>query len=163
MTAFARPGGVRRLPPDVHPEVHGTDMAVGRLVLWGLLVWAAVTISMWLVGHLLLDPAMPLIVAGFFLSVIPLMAIVTYPIYRWLEIAHTDRGTAAALMSIPGLFLDVGVVLAADVVLPKMGPGAVINFGAILLFGYAVVLITGLYPQRPGFRGEGLLGSPSPD
>jgi hypothetical protein len=49
-------------------------------------------------------------------------------------------------MSIPGLSLDILVVLSAESVLPAMGQDAVITFGALLLFGYAVVLLTGLVP-----------------
>lgn len=119
---------------------------ITRLLFWGLLVWGAVALSIRLVGHVLLSPDNPLLVVGFFVAVIPLMAVVTYPIYRWLGIAPVDRGTAAALMSLPGMFLDVLLVAFADVVFPAMEPGAVINFGAILLFGYAIVLLSGFVP-----------------
>lgn len=113
------------------------------LVGWGLTVWAAVAITIRLAGHWLLDPGAPLVVAGFFVAVVPLMALVTYPVYWRLDIAERARPRSAAVMSIPGMFLDVLLVLFADVVLPNLGPGAVINFGAILLFGYAIVLLTG--------------------
>jgi hypothetical protein len=86
------------------------------------------------------------LVAAVFVSAIPLMASVTYPVYRWLGIPHALRGSAAALMSVPGMFLDVLLVLSAESVLPAMGEGAVINFGALLLFGYAIVLLTGFVP-----------------
>lgn len=119
---------------------------VSRLLAWGLLVWGAVALLIRLVGHVLLSPSNPLLVMGFFAAVVPLMALVTYPIYRWFGIAPVDRGTAAALMSIPGMFLDVLLVVFADIVFPAMGPGAVINFGAILLFGYAIVLLSGFVP-----------------
>lgn len=124
---------------------------VRRLLGWGLLVWGTVALSIRLVGHVLLSPTNPLLVLGFFVAVVPLMALVTYPMYRWFGIAPVDRGTAAALMSIPGMFLDVLLVVFADVVFPAMEPGAVINFGAILLFGYAIVLLSGFVPgaQNP--------------
>jgi hypothetical protein len=51
-------------------------------------------------------------------------------------------------MSLPGMFLDVLLVLFADTVFPQMEPGAVINFGATLLFGYAIVLMTAFIPRR---------------
>jgi hypothetical protein len=74
------------------------------------------------------------------------MAIVTYPVYRWLEIPHALRGSAAALMSIPGMILDALLLVSAESVFPAMGQDAVINFGALLLFGYAIVLLTGFVP-----------------
>ncbi|WP_267643677.1 DUF5367 family protein [Haloarchaeobius amylolyticus] len=119
---------------------------LGSLVLWGLTVWLVVAIMIRLVGHVLLSPATPLVVAGFFVSVVPMMALVTYPVYRWAGIPHQDRATAAALLSIPGMFLDVLLVLFAGTVFPQMEQDAVVVFGAILLFGYAVVLLTGFVP-----------------
>jgi len=119
----------------------------GTLAFWGLCVWLVVAISARLVGHVLLSPASPLLVAAAFVSAIPLMAIVTYPVYHWLGLPHELRGSAAALMSIPGMFLDVILVLSAESVFPAMGQGAVINFGALLLFGYAIVLLTGFVPN----------------
>lgn len=117
-----------------------------RLLGWGLAVWAAVAVFVRLAGHVLLDPGRPLVVVGFFIAVIPLMALVTYPVYRWVGIGAAGRPAAAALMSLPGLFLDVLLVVGAGRAFPAMTAGAVINFGAILLFGYGVVLLTGFVP-----------------
>lgn len=118
------------------------------LIGWGLGVWLAVAILIRFLGHVLLAPETPIVVFGFFMAVIPMMALVTYPVYRWFSVAHENRPTAAAMMSIPGLFLDVTLVLGAETLFPRMSPGAVINFGAILLFGYAIVLLTGFVPRR---------------
>lgn len=83
------------------------------LLTWGVLVWMAVTGVIRLSGQALLSPSSPLVVAGFFASVVPLMALVTYPIYRRFGILHAKRGSAAALMSLPGMFLDVLLVVFA--------------------------------------------------
>lgn len=79
------------------------------------------------------------------------MALVTYPVYHRLGIEVSRRPRAAALMSLPGMFLDVLLVATAGSILPNLSPGAVVNFGAILLFGYAVVLLSGFVPrgERP--------------
>lgn len=116
------------------------------LVLWGLLVWLAVAVAIRLLGHVLLAPANRFLVFGFFLAVIPLMAMVTYPVYWRLSIPSNERVIAAAVMSIPGMFLDVALVMNAPQLFPQMGSGAVRNFGAILLYGYAIVLMTGFVP-----------------
>lgn len=122
--------------------------ATGRwLVLWGLAVWAAVAVFIRLFGHRLLEPTTPLVVLGFFIAVVPLMALVTYPVYHWLEVTYAERPAAAAIMSLPGLVLDALLVAGAAHVFPSMSPGAAINLGAILLFGYAVVLMTGFLPR----------------
>jgi hypothetical protein len=74
------------------------------------------------------------------------MALVTYPVYRYLGLPRGQRTRAAVVMSLPGLFLDVLLVLGHDVVFPAMDTATAVNFGAILLFGYAVVLTTALVP-----------------
>jgi hypothetical protein len=118
------------------------------VVLWGLSVWLAVAILIRLAGHVLLSPTNTLLLTAFFLSVLPLMIAVTYPVYWRLGLSSDARPSAAALMSIPGMFLDVLLVLFAGTVFPAMSTEAVVNFGAILLFGYAIVLVTGFVPLR---------------
>jgi len=124
------------------------DRNTGRwLISWGLIVWLAVAVLIRLAGHVLLSPATPLVLLGFFVSVVPLMALVTYPVYWWLGLPQATRSSAAALMSLPGMFLDVLLVLFAETAFPQMGTGTVIHFGAVLLFGYAIVLATGFVPR----------------
>lgn len=136
--------------PSDRSGVDGLDRPTADwLVLWGLTVWAGVFVAIRAVGHLLLSPSAPLRVAGFFIATLPLMAAVTYPVYCRFEIEGAARPAAAGLMSVPGLVLDAGLVLNASVTFPRLGPGAIRNFGAILLFGYAVVLLTGFVPRTP--------------
>jgi hypothetical protein len=118
------------------------------LLLWGLSVWVAVAVLVRLAGHVLLSPANTLLLTAFFLSVVPLMVSVTYPVYWWFGLSSEARRGAAALMSIPGMFLDVLLILFAGTVFPAMATEAVVHFGAILLFGYAIVLVTGFVPLR---------------
>jgi hypothetical protein len=119
------------------------------LAAWGVVVWFAVAVSIRLVGHVVLDPASGHLVVGFFVAVVPLMALVTYPVYRWLDVPRSRRPAAAAVMSIPGMVLDVLLVGHAATVFPAMSTAAVVNFGGILLFGYAVVLLTGFVHPAP--------------
>lgn len=130
-------------------ETDDRRLGAPGLVLWGATVWAVVFVSFRLVGHLLLDPTTPLVVAGLFVAVFPLMAFVTYPVYRWAAIPPAKRPRAAALMSLPGLFLDAILVAFAAELLPNMSPENTVLFGSVLLFGYAVVLLTGFVPRRP--------------
>lgn len=117
------------------------------LIAWGLVVWVAVAVTVRLIGHRLLSPETPVVLAVFFAATVPLMALVTYPIYRRFGIESGRRPRAAVMMSLPGMFLDVLLVSFAGIALPNLSVGAVINFGAILLFGYAVVLLTGFVPR----------------
>jgi len=119
------------------------------LVGWGLTVWVAVYAFVRVASDVLLSPLTPLVLGGFFVAVVPLMAAVTYPVYRRFAIPHTARPTAAVLMSMPGMMLDVGLLLSAPLSLPGLSLPALVNFGAILLFGYTVVLLTGVVPRGP--------------
>jgi len=125
-----------------------TGRTSGWLVTWGLVVWVAVAVTVRLFGHRLLSPGSPLVVAAFFVAIVPLMALVTYPVYHWFDIGAGRRPRAAALMSLPGMLLDVLLVALSTTALPNLSTGSVINFGAVLLFGYAVVLLTGFVPRR---------------
>lgn len=131
-----------------HSGTEDHRLGTSGLVLWGATVWAIVFVAFRLVGHLLLDPANPLVVAGLFVAVFPLMALVTYPVYWWARIARADRFRAAALMSLPGLFLDALLVAFASRLLPNLSLESVTLFGAVLLFGYGVVLLTAFVPLR---------------
>lgn len=124
--------------------VENSDAAF--FVLWGLAVWVAVTASMRVAGHLLLDPTNPPIMLGFFVAVIPLMALVTFPVYVYRGTPLAQRPSAAIIMSVPGLFLDVFLVAFFETVFPNMPPTTAKYYGAILLFGYMVVLLTGFVP-----------------
>ena len=95
-----------------------------------------------------LSPANTLLLTAFFLSAVPLTLSVTYPVYWWLGLSGDAQRSAAALMSIPGLFLDVLLTLFAETAFPAMATDAVVHFGAILLFGYGIVLLTGFVPLR---------------
>jgi hypothetical protein len=118
-----------------------------RLLLgWGLAVWAVVAVTARLVGHLVLDPALPLLAVGAFVAAVPLMTAVTYPVYRWRGMAPAARPRAAVLMSLPGLLLDTLLVGFAGTTLPAMGPQSVQWFGALLVFGYGVVLLSSVWP-----------------
>lgn len=118
-----------------------------KLVAWGVTVWLAVTLTFRLIGHVVLDPSNTLLLTGFFVAVIPLMAAVTYPVYRYLQLPHAARPTAAAAMSIPGMFLDVVLLQYASTVFPALETSMVVTYAAVLFFGYAIVLLTGFVPR----------------
>ncbi len=115
--------------------------------LWGFLVWLLATLIVRVSGQHFLDTDEPVIVAFLFLGTIPLIAAVTIPIYDWRKVSLHDRPAAAILMSLPGILIDVVVVLMFSTVYPNLGDVAGL-FGAWLLWAYGLVLITGLLPYN---------------
>jgi hypothetical protein len=114
---------------------------------WGFALWLVATIVVRVVGQHLFDPDQALIVVFVFLGTVPLIAAVTIPIYDWRRLNLQDRPAAAILMSLPGLLIDVVVLLIYGTVYPNLGDTAGM-FGAWLLWAYGLVLISGLLPYN---------------
>lgn len=112
---------------------------------WGFLLWLLATIVMRVVGHHVLDHEQPIITTLLFLATIPLIAVATVPVYDWRRINLQDRPTAAILMALPGLLIDVPVLLLFSTIYPNLVDAGVL-FGAWLLWAYGLVLISGLLP-----------------
>jgi hypothetical protein len=115
--------------------------------LWGFVVWLLATIVVRVSGQHLFVSDQPVIVAFVFLGTIPLIAAVTIPIYDWRRVNLQDRPTAAILMSLPGVLIDVAILLAFSSVYPNLEDADGL-FGAWLLWAYGLVLITGLLPYN---------------
>ena len=115
--------------------------------IWGFLLWLLATIAMRVVGQHLLDPDQPVIATLMFLGTVPLIAVVTVPVYDWRRVNLQDRPSAAILMALPGLVIDVLVLLLFSTIYPNLGDSGAL-FGAWLLWAYGLVLITGLLPYN---------------
>jgi hypothetical protein len=114
---------------------------------WGFLLWLLATIVIRVTGQHLFDPDQPVIVALVFFGTVPLIAAVTIPIYDWRRVNLQDRPTAAILMALPGLLIDILVLLLFSRVYPNLGDTGNL-FGAWLLWAYGLVLISGLLPYN---------------
>jgi hypothetical protein len=114
---------------------------------WGFLLWLIATVVMRVTGEHLLDPDQVVVTFLVFAGTLPLIAAVTLPIYDWRQVNLQDRPTAAILMSLPGLFIDILVLLLFSRIYPNLGDTGAL-FGAWLLWAYGLVLISGLLPYN---------------
>lgn len=117
------------------------------LVLVGFVAWAVATLAFRLVGQHLLNPATEFVILSVFIAVVPLMAVLMYALYSWPVVQDADRRTAAMLVVLPGMLLDVVSTAFFETIFPNMDPTAAKYFGALLLLAYAVVLLTAFIPQ----------------
>ena len=113
---------------------------------WGLLIWFVATILTYLVGPHVFAPGNWWRLGLLFATAIPLVGAVTYPFYIWRGIPTKDYATAAICIAVPGMVLDVDVLLFFDWVFPHMADGAERLFSAWLLWAYGLILLTGLFP-----------------
>lgn len=111
--------------------------------VWGVVVWLAATIVVRVSGHYYLHPDHPYLSALAFLLTVPLVGLVTVPVYDWQRVSLLDRPTAAILLCLPGLVLDALVLLLFARVYPNLEGGETV-FAAWLVWAYALVLVSGL-------------------
>lgn len=122
-------------------------MGIWFFPVWGFLLWLVATVVLRVSGHHYLHPDHPWLATLAFLATIPLIAVVTIPVYDWRRVNLVDRPIAAILLCLPGLLIDVPVLAEFDLVYPNLEGGGAL-FGAWLLWSYALVLITGLLPYN---------------
>ena len=116
-----------------------------KFLLIGLIGWLAATLGFRLFGQFILTPDDELgnAVVGLLLAV-PL-ALLMLAFYRLENVRQTsERLTAAISVAVPGMLLDAVTTLFFDKVFPNMASATANDFGALMLWGYAVIILTGL-------------------
>ncbi|WP_411963524.1 DUF5367 family protein [Haloferax sp. YSMS24] len=100
-----------------------------------------------IVGHLVLDPANPLVVGVIFVLTVPLMWGLAVGVFRWRGIEGVERREGAVLLVVPGMLVDAFSTALFSVVYPNMSLAAAGLFGGLLLLAYATVLVAGLFSR----------------
>ncbi|ELZ98819.1 hypothetical protein C440_00645 [Haloferax mucosum ATCC BAA-1512] len=96
-----------------------------------------------IVGQLILDPTRPLVVAGVFALVVPVMWVLAVGVFRWRGLSGGARLEAAILLVVPGMLIDAASTALFSMVYPNMSLTAAGLFGGLLLLAYATVLVAG--------------------
>jgi hypothetical protein len=126
------------------PVSHVKPLSYKIFLAAGFLVWLAGTAAMRLWGHVLFLPANPLSMVDCFLFLLIGMPLLVYGILRSQHLPPHQYLEAIVWMAIPSMFLDVLTTYFFAPIFPNMPPSASGAFGAWLLWGYTVVLATGL-------------------
>ncbi len=120
---------------------------------FGFLLWLGATIIFRLWGHYFLVPDQPLLVTVVFIAAIPLIAGVTYPLYKWRGVTRADTAKAALGLALPGMLLDIVSLLNFEAFFPNLETRVSSYFAAWLLWAYSLILLTGaLMKARPAHR-----------
>lgn len=126
----------------------GTPAAPGLLFFfgYGLAAWLAFTLLFRLVGQFFLNPDSPAMIGLTFAITLPAMLAITYPLYARFRLDAEQRARAAATMALPGLLLDALATLLFTWFFPNLAPSMAASYAALMLWGYAIVLLTGVVP-----------------
>lgn len=124
-------------------ENHSQNISYGFFFLMSFLVWLIATAIVRLWGHTFFIAENNLSMGGSFLFSLLCLPLLTYGLFRWKKVQPDQRRDAAICLAIPGMLLDVVTTYFFALVYPNVLPSADGAYGAWLLWGYALVLITG--------------------
>lgn len=125
-------------------ENQGRSLSYGFFFLVSFLVWLVATILMRLWGHQFFVPGNNLSMGSSFLFSLLFLPILTTVLFDWKQVQPHQRRDAAICLAIPGMLLDVVTTYFFAQVYPNVLPTADGPYGAWLLWGYALILTTGL-------------------
>jgi Family of unknown function (DUF5367) len=117
-----------------------------RFVWIGLVGWLIATLIVRAAGQILLPFDSLFTIVLPFVVAIPAMLVIMQLLYNWQQIDPPNRLRAAASTALPGMVLDAVIVLCFPVVFPNMPASANIPFGALMLWGYGLILLSGFFP-----------------
>jgi Family of unknown function (DUF5367) len=107
------------------------------------LIWVIATVIMRLWGHTFFIAENNVSMGGSFLFSLLCLPPIAYGLFQWKKVQPNQRRDAAICLAIPGMLLDVVTTYFFAQVYPNVLPSADGAYGAWLLWGYALVLITG--------------------
>ena len=125
-----------------------TQISYGFFFGMSFLIWLAATVVLRLWGHTFFIPGSNLSMVSSFLFSLTFLPLLVYAIFRWKKVPMNQRLEAAVCLAIPGMLLDVVTTYFFAQAFPNVLPTADGAFGAWLLWGYAIVLLTGLITSR---------------
>jgi len=128
-------------------ETVDKQISSGLFVFLSLVIWLIATSILRLWGHIFFIPSALSMSVNFlwFLCFLPL---VVYGIFRWQKVPPQQHQDVAIYLAVPGMLLDVLTTYFFPQVFPNMLPSLDGPFGAWLLWGYAIVLMTGVITSR---------------
>lgn len=115
-----------------------------KFLIIGLICWTAATLAIRFVGQFILtanNEYKTIFVA--LLLAVPLVLPMLW-LYRRENLPDEARLRAAVSFAVPGMLLDALTTLFFSSVFPNMSPAVGKDFGALMLWGYAVIILTGI-------------------
>ncbi|WP_245808949.1 DUF5367 domain-containing protein [Shouchella patagoniensis] len=111
-------------------------------------MWLGATAIFRLLGQFFFTSDNTLFLVATYLIVIPLILVLTLPLYRYKKVDAFNRLKAAIFIALPGMLLDVVVLIYFSDVFVNLEPEMDRMFASWLLLAYSIILLTGLTPNR---------------
>jgi len=125
-----------------------SQFSYGFFCLASLRIWAIATVILRLWGHLFFIADNSWSMDGSFLFSLLCLPTLVYGLFHWQQVQPDRRGDAAICLALPGMLLDAVTTYFFASLFPNLSPNTVSAFGAWLLWGYVLVLVTGLVAGR---------------
>lgn len=112
-------------------------------LFWGFLIWLGASIIFRLTGQFFFTSDSPVLLIVSYILVIPLILVLTLPIYRWKKIDSYQQLKAAIFIALPGMLLDTFVLIFFSDIFVNLKPETDRLFGSWLLWAYSMILLSG--------------------
>lgn len=132
----------------VMTESRDRRISYGFFFCMSFLIWLTASVVLRLWGHTFFIPDSNLSMVSSFLFSLTCLPLLVYAIFQLKKVPPHQRQEAAICLAIPGMLLDVVTTYFFAQAFPNVLPTADGAFGAWLLWGYAIVLVTGLIASR---------------
>ncbi|MFZ5823703.1 MAG: DUF5367 family protein [Bacillota bacterium] len=112
-------------------------------VFWGFLLWLAATLLFRLAGQWFLVPSDVALLAATYYGSLPLIALVTLPVYSLYRLDSESRVRAAVLIALPGMLMHMATPLLHDRLFPNLPPETGGPLASWVFWAYALILLSG--------------------
>lgn len=121
---------------------------------YGFTVWLLATLPFSFAGHHFFLIENKIIMASFYIGVIPLLYFIVTPVFKKFKLTQDERVLSVVLMSLPGIILDALCIKYHELIFPTLSMEASMALGSWILWVYAVVLSLGLWNKNRKLRIE---------
>ncbi|GGB54079.1 DUF5367 domain-containing protein [Fictibacillus barbaricus] len=117
-------------------------------LFWGFLVWLSASAIFRLTGQFFFILTSPVLLIVSYILVIPLIIVLTLPIYRWKKLNSNQQLKAAIFIALPGMLLDTIVLIFFSDIFTNLKPETDRIFGSWLLWAYSLILLSGFFYKK---------------
>lgn len=112
-------------------------------LFWGFIVWLSATLIFRFAGHYFFTPDNVVLMTASYIFVIPLILVITLPVYKWKKIKSDGKLKAAICIALPGMLLDVFALIFFQDIFTNLNLESDKYFGSWLLWAYSLIILTG--------------------
>jgi len=123
-------------------------------LLWGFFIWLAASAFFRFAGQFFFTLEHPLLIMCAYVFVIPVIWMVTIPIYSMKNCTGIRRLKAAIYIALPGMLIDAIVLLYFDKIFTNLSADMDRFFASWLLWAYALIVLTGFAKNLSLFQAK---------